>query len=103
MACLREHGDWDLSLGQGCACVGAREKPVYKNIYKHVYWYIYGLTRRGHVTANLVATRSSEYVTGMVQHRYALHRFCDKTQLAQVPTFAAVMTSSRNHLKSFGS
>ena len=58
---------------------------------------------RGHVTANLVATRSSEYVTGMVQHRYALHRFCDKTRLAQVPTFAAVMTSSRNHLKSFGS
>jgi len=54
-------------------------------------------------TPNLMATRSSEYVTGMVQHRYALHRFCDKTQLAQVPTFAAVMTSSRNHLKSFGS
>ena len=87
----------------GGACVCARGKPVYGNIYYHIYWYVCGLTRQGHVTANLVATRSSEYVTGMVQRRYALHRFCDKTQLAQVPTFAAVMTSSRNHLKSFGS
>ena len=83
-----------MSRGRG-ARANARAKPVYKNIYDHVYGHVYGLTRRGHATANpSVATRSGEYVAGMVQRRFTPQTFCDQSQLVRSPTVAAGMTST---------